>query len=52
MESLIEIYESHSGRLLNKWAHYLDVYEKFFSAYRGKDITLLEFGIAHGGSLE
>ncbi len=52
METLKEIYENHSGRLLNKWAHYLDIYEKYFAPYRNKDITLLEFGIAHGGSLE
>ena len=52
MQTLIEIYQEHSGRLLNKWEHYLGIYDKFFSEYRNKDITLLEFGIAHGGSLE
>ena len=52
MKSLKEIYQEHTGRLLNKWEHYFDVYEQYFSKYRDKKITLLEFGIAHGGSLE
>jgi len=52
MESLKELYTQHSGRLLNKWEHYLTVYDKYFSPYKNKDLTLLEFGIAHGGSLE
>lgn len=52
MQSLKEIYETHTDRLLNKWMHYIDVYENFFANYRNKNITLLEIGIAHGGSLQ
>jgi 23S rRNA U2552 (ribose-2'-O)-methylase RlmE/FtsJ len=52
MQSLREIYENHDDRLLNKWFHYIDVYENFFAPYRNKNITLLEIGIAHGGSLQ
>jgi len=52
METLIKIFQNHSGRLLNKWHHYLEIYEKYFSVYKDKKIVLLEFGIAHGGSLE
>jgi hypothetical protein len=52
MKTLKEIYNEHSGRLLNKWEHYIDIYDKFLNPYRNKEITLLEFGIAHGGSLE
>jgi hypothetical protein len=52
MDSIKAIYDQHSGKLLNKWAHYLDIYEKFFAPYRNKKIVLLEFGVAHGGSLE
>jgi 23S rRNA U2552 (ribose-2'-O)-methylase RlmE/FtsJ len=52
MQSLKEIFETHSDRLLNKWMHYIDVYEDFFSKYRNKNITILEIGIAHGGSLQ
>ncbi|MBC6493153.1 class I SAM-dependent methyltransferase [Flavihumibacter stibioxidans] len=52
MQSLREIYEAHSGRLLNKWEHYIDIYDQYFSKYRNTDFTFLEIGIAHGGSLE
>ncbi len=52
MQSLREIYEEHSGRLLNKWEHYIDIYDEYFSKYRNTDFTFLEIGIAHGGSLE
>lgn len=52
MQTLVEIHQQHSGRLLNKWEHYLGIYDIFFPRYRNKEIILLEFGIAHGGSLE
>lgn len=52
MKSLREIYECHQGRLLNKWDHYIDVYDQYFSKYRNKEIVFLEIGIAHGGSLQ
>jgi cephalosporin hydroxylase len=52
MRSLREIYETHNGRLLNKWEHYIDIYEQYFHKYRNKDFVFLEIGIAHGGSLQ
>ena len=52
MQSLREIYESHEGRLLNKWEHYIDIYDQFFNKFRNKDIVFVEIGIAHGGSLQ
>ena len=52
MQSLREILEQHDGRLINKWENYLEVYDTFFSRYRGKEIVFLEIGVAHGGSLQ
>jgi len=52
MRSLKEIFESHTGRLLHKWDHYFEVYERYFSPYRGTKANILEIGISHGGSLE
>lgn len=52
METLVEIFQNHTGRLLNKWHHYLEIYDEYFPPYKDKNIVLLEFGIAHGGSLE
>ena len=52
MQTLREIYNEHNGFLLNKWEHYIDIYDSFFSKYRNKEIVLLEIGVAHGGSLQ
>lgn len=39
-------------RLIHKFIHYTEGYERFFSKYKGKKITLLEIGISKGGSLQ
>lgn len=52
MKSLKEIYNNHTGFLLNKWENYIDIYDTYFSKYRNKKIRLLEIGVAHGGSLQ
>ncbi len=45
-------FETNPGRLIHKWNHYFDVYHRHFERYRDRDITLLEFGVFHGGSLQ
>ncbi|WP_232470120.1 hypothetical protein [Brachyspira pilosicoli] len=35
-----------------KHLSYFDVYERYFSRFRGKDINLLEIGVGYGGSLK
>ena len=52
MNELRNIFENHDGRLIHKWDHYLDVYNKFFADYREKKVNLLEFGVYQGGSLQ
>lgn len=52
MIPLQKLFESHTGRLVHKWNHYFDVYEKYFSPYRGGQMNMLEIGISHGGSLQ
>ena len=44
--------ENHDGRIIHKWNHYLDIYDKYFTDYREKKINLLEFGVYQGGSLQ
>lgn len=44
-------HENTDGRFLNKWMHYFDAYDRHFSKYRGKEIHLMEIGVAQGGSL-
>ena len=38
--------------MIHKWDHYFDIYERYFSGYRGISVNLLEVGISHGGSLQ
>lgn len=35
-----------------KWDPYLDVYDRYFSKFRGNSPTMLEIGVADGGSME
>ncbi|MBV9995234.1 MAG: class I SAM-dependent methyltransferase [Caulobacteraceae bacterium] len=42
---------AHQGDRLFKWRHYYEVYERHFGRRRGRPITLLEIGVANGGSL-
>lgn len=39
-------------RKIVKWAHFLPLYERLLSPYRGRAITLVEVGVGDGGSLE
>src|SRR6476661_3102904 len=49
----LETYFEHNrGRLIHKWMHYFDIYDRHFAPYRGKKITVVEFGVSHGGSLQ
>lgn len=50
--TLRDIFYQHKGRLIHKWDHYFEIYERYFSAYKGKEISMLEIGISHGGSIE
>ena len=45
-------FDTNDGRLIHKWHHYFDIYHRHFAPFRGRDITVLEFGVSHGGSLE
>lgn len=47
-----ELFFNNKGNLIHKWHHYFEVYERHFNKYKGKDITFLEIGIYHGGSLQ
>ena len=51
-QGLAKVYAEHKGRILHKWVHYLDVYERYFAQYRGKPLRMLEIGVSQGGSLE
>lgn len=52
MKTLAEIYQSHTGKISDKWELYLREYDRLFSPYRTQPISILEIGIQNGGSLE
>lgn len=45
-------FQNNGGRLVDKWFHYLDVYHRHFARYRGRQFTMVEVGVYHGGSLQ
>ena len=45
-------FEANPGRLMMKWLHYFDIYHRHLARFRGRPVTLVEFGVYHGGSLQ
>ncbi len=49
----LERYFRHNGgRQIHKWLHYFDVYDRHFSRFRGRPVTVVEFGVQFGGSMQ
>ena len=49
---LEEIFYAHRGRLSVKWHHYFELFDRYFSRFRGKQVNVLEIGVFQGGSLQ
>lgn len=52
MNDLEKFFNQHTGRLIHKWDHYFEIYDRHFSRFRGKPITIVEFGVSQGGSIK
>jgi cephalosporin hydroxylase len=52
MNDLERYFRQNDKRLIHKWNHYFDIYDRYLNRYRGKEIILLEIGVSHGGSLQ
>lgn len=52
MNDLEKYFTQNNSRLIDKWMHYFDIYEKHFSRFRNKEICILEIGVFQGGSLQ
>ncbi|MFO1525268.1 MAG: hypothetical protein U1F16_04755 [Turneriella sp.] len=52
MISLEQYFNNNTGRLIHKYQHYFDIYERHFQKYRNKKVVILEIGIFQGGSLQ
>ena len=42
---------NNSGKLLHKWMHYFDIYERHLERFRNTAPIMLEIGVSGGGSL-
>ena len=49
---LEKLFWGADGPIVHKWHHYLALYERYFGAFRGKKVKMLEIGVFKGGSLE
>ena len=52
MRKFADLFHAHQGRLVDRWAHYFDIYDRHFSRYQDKPVRVLEIGVSHGGSLQ
>jgi len=52
MNDLEKYFRENNKRLIHKWTHYFDIYDRHFARFRDKEITILEIGVSHGGSLQ
>lgn len=52
MNDLEQYFYNNNGRLIHKWRHYFEIYERHFARYRGRPVTVVEIGVYKGGSLQ
>ncbi|MBZ0124160.1 MAG: class I SAM-dependent methyltransferase [Roseovarius sp.] len=48
---LLRIFTGTSGAMVHKWHHYIPVYDRYFSRFRGTGVRFLEIGVSQGGSM-
>ena len=49
---LLDIFVNTRGVLVNKWHHYIPIYDRYLSRFRGTKVRFLEIGVSKGGSLQ
>jgi hypothetical protein len=52
MNDLERYFQHNPGRMIHKWLHYFEVYDRYFSRFRHRPVTLVEIGVYQGGSLQ
>jgi hypothetical protein len=50
--NLFNKYLEDNHRYMNKWYHYLPVYEKHLERFRNRHVNFLEVGVGQGGNLQ
>ena len=46
-----DIFWDHKGPIIDKWLHYLPIYDRYFARFRYAPVRILEIGVSKGGSL-
>jgi cephalosporin hydroxylase len=52
ISDLEKYFRTNTGRLIHKYTHYFDIYDRHFKRFRDKEVVILEIGVSHGGSLQ
>jgi hypothetical protein len=52
MNELERYFLNNPGRVIHKWKHYFEIYERHFARYRGRPVNIVEIGVFKGGSLQ
>ncbi len=48
---LLDIFAGNKGLPVHKWNHYIPIYDRYFSRFRGTKFRFLEIGVFKGGSM-
>lgn len=52
MNDLEAYFLNSPHRMIQKWLHYFEVYERHLSRFRGTEVNVVEIGVYQGGSLQ
>ena len=52
MNDLEDFFLNKKHRLIHKWNHYFEIYDRHLQNLKNQKVNILEIGISHGGSLE
>jgi len=52
MNELEYYFNNNPGRLVFKWHHYFEIYDRHFKRFKENEIVVVEIGVFHGGSLQ
>jgi cephalosporin hydroxylase len=50
--NLWQDFQTNDKKIIHKWEHYFPIYERFLNKFRNTTVTIIEIGVAKGGSLQ
>jgi O-methyltransferase len=50
--SLADYFYKNRKRIIHKWPHYFEIYDRYFSRFRETECVIVEIGVYQGGSLQ